>query len=128
MTAVQGLREHTGVGVQLAAVVLRGIAYAVLASFASRYDCGRALLLGLVAGELAASALALAWRWAEERGQALAEVVVLALAFAWARSERVGPVELEQRAILGLCAFGTFAARIGGTALLRLGPSEDPIG
>jgi len=34
------------------------------------------------------------------------------------------PTMLPLRAILGLAAFGTFAARVGSTLLTQIGPSQ----
>lgn len=112
-------------GLHLAGVLARASAYAALAALVARYDCGRAILLGLVVGDLAASALAACWRWIDERTQALVELAVLGAAFLWIRHGVAWPVDLAERAILGLSAFGLFAGRTGGTALVRLGPSDD---
>lgn len=117
------LRLETGL--YAAGVVLRGAAYALLATFASRYDCGQALLGGLLVGDLAAAALALAWRNLDAWRLALAEFAVLALVFCWVRTQLVWPDDPAQRAILGLAAFGVFAGRAGSTAWTRLGPSEN---
>lgn len=117
------LRLETGL--YAAGLVLRGAAYALLATFASRYDCGQSLLGGLLAGDLAAAALALAWRGMDEWRLVLAEFAVLALVFGWVRSQLVWPADVAQQAILGLAAFGAFAGRVGPAVWTRLGPSED---
>lgn len=116
---------HLDAGLRLCGVLLRAAAYALLASFASHYDCGRVLLLGLLVGDLAASVVTLAWRWVEERRQAVAEFAALLLVLLWVRQDLVWPQDPAERAILGLAAFGVFVGRAGGTALTRLGPSEN---
>jgi hypothetical protein len=111
--------------VDIAAVAVRALAYAGLAAFASNYDCGQALLAGLLAGDLAASLLATAWPGDGDRRQVAFELAVLGAAFLWVRHELVWPDDLAMRAILGLAAFGVFVGRAGSTLLTRLGPSEN---
>ena len=116
---------HLETGLQLGGLLLRAGAYAVLASFASRFDFGQALLLGLLVGAVAASVLTMAWRLTTERTAVIGEVVVLALVLLWVRSELSWPDDPAQRAILGLAALGVLAGRVGGSALTRFGPSDD---
>jgi hypothetical protein len=113
--------EHA---VDLAALVLRALAYAGFAAFASRYDCGQAILTGVFAGDAAASVVATAWA-ARDRRQALGELAVLGLVFLWVRAGLVWPDDQAQRAILGLAAFGVFVGRAGTTVLSHLGPREN---
>lgn len=110
--------------IQLGGLLLRGVVYGTFAAFADGYDCGRALLTGVFAGDLAATVLAAVWRGRDCLLRLAGELLVLALVFAWVRSSLVWPDDLSQRAILGLAAFGAFAGRTGGEALTRFGPSE----
>lgn len=112
-------------GLHVGGVLLRGAAYALLATFASRYDCGQALLGGVVAGDLAAALLTAGFRWSTDRRQVLVELAVLAAAFLWVRGWLVWPEDPAQRALFGLAAFGVFVARAGGTALTRIGADHD---
>jgi hypothetical protein len=112
------------VGVRLLGVLLRGAAYVLFARLVDGYDCGPALVLGAIVGDCAATALSIPWRWSEGRGQVLGEAVLLAITMAWLQATVVWPVDLAQRAILGLCAFGVFAIRTAGTALSRVGARE----
>ncbi len=112
-------------GLHVGGVLLRGAVYALLATFASRYDCGQALLGGVVAGDLAASVLAAVWNWSSDRRAALVELAILAVAFLWVRAWLVWPEDPADRALFGLAAFGVFVARAGGTALTRIGSDHD---
>lgn len=110
--------------VRLCGVLLRATVYVLLARFVGAYDCGPALVLGAVVGDCAATALSIPWRWADARCQVFGEAVLLAVTMAWLQANVVWPTDLAQRAILGLCAFGVFAARTAGTALSRIGARE----
>lgn len=110
--------------IQLGGLLLRGVVYGTFAAFADGYDCGRALLTGVFAGDLAATVLAAVWQGRDCLLRLAGELLVLALVFAWVRGSLVWPDDLSQRAILGLAGFGAFVGRTGGHALTRLGPSE----
>ena len=111
--------------IDLTALALRAFAYAGVAAFASRYDCGQALLTGLFAGDAAATVVATTWPGARDRREIAAELTLLALVFLWVRPDLVWPDDTALRAILGLAAFGMFVGRAGGTALTHLGPREN---
>lgn len=119
------LGSHIDAAIDVASLLLRAGIYAVAALVAGHYDCGRALLTGLVVGDLAATALALAWQWRDAVMQSFAELALLALVFLFVRAQLEWPHEAPDRAILGLCALGVFAARAGRTVLTHLGPSEN---
>ncbi len=102
-------------------LVLRALAYACLAGIANHYDCGRALLTGVLVGDLLSRLFALALDWRDQWIAVLSEVLLLGLVFLFVRSSMVWPDEQAMRAILGLAAFGTFSAQAGGTLLTRLG-------
>ena len=102
-------------------LVLRALAYACLAGIANHYDCGRALLTGVLVGDLLSRLFALALDWRDQWIAVLSELLLLGLVFPWGRSSMVWPDEQAMRAILGLAAFGTFSAQAGGTLLTRLG-------
>ena len=51
------------VALELASALLRVGIYAVFAGFVNRYDCGAALLTGVLTGDLIASAARWLWRW-----------------------------------------------------------------
>lgn len=112
------------VSLELASALLRVGAYAIFAGFANRYDCGTALLTGVLTGDLIASAVRGVWRWQDGFVPALSELLVLGAIWLCVRSELVWPDCPAQRAILGLAAFGVLVSRLGHTALTRLGPSE----
>lgn len=112
------------VALELASALLRVGIYAVFAGFVNRYDCGAALLTGVLTGDLIASAARWLWRWRDGLLPATSELLVLGAFWLWARSELVWPACPAQRAILGLAAFGVLVSRLGHTALTRLGPSE----
>ena len=105
-------------------LLVRAAIYAFCYAAADSYDCGRVVLTGLLAGDLAGSLVGLAWLGRDGLRQAVAELALLAIVFLCARSQMVWPHELPLRAILGLAAFGVFAARVGSTLLTQFGPSE----
>ena len=105
-------------------LVVRAAIYAFCYAIADVYDCGRAVLTGLLVGDVAGNLLALLWEWRDGLLQAAAELALLGLVFLFVRSQLVWPDDLALRAILGLAAFGVFAAKIGGTLLTQLGPSQ----
>ncbi|MFY9345355.1 MAG: hypothetical protein WAT39_22885 [Planctomycetota bacterium] len=109
---------------QTARLVVRLIVYGLLGAATHRYDCGQALLTGVLAGDLLASAARAVWQWQEGLRAAGAELAVLAIAWLWVRSDLVWPADQADRALLGLAAFGVLTARLGATALTRLGPSD----
>ncbi len=119
------LGRHIDAAIDVVALLLRAGAYLVIALAAERFDCGRALRTGIVTGDLAASVLALALQRRDCLAQAFAELALLALVFLWVKSRLVWPHEPPDRAILGLTAFGVFAARAGRAVMARLGPGEN---
>lgn len=114
--------ERVDAAIHLGSLLLRAAAYAFVYGVADRYDCGRALLTGVWLGDMIGNLIGLAWRWRETVVQALAELALLLVVFLFVRSQLVWPDELPLRAILGLAAFGVFAAKVGGTVLTHLGP------
>lgn len=120
--------EHIGRGIDAmlsgALLLARAGLYAVTALLAGDHEFGRALLAGIVIGDLAASAFALLWRECEHAALLFAELALLAIAYLWIRSRVPWPHEPPDQALLFLAAFGVFAARAGKDALTRIGPGE----
>ena len=106
-------------------LLVRAAVYGFVGSFASRYDCGAAMLTGTLLGDLAATVLRGFWFARTDLVQCLAEFAVFILAFFWLRAQLVLPDDQAQRAILGLAAFGIFAGRVGKTLLASFGRSND---
>jgi hypothetical protein len=106
-------------------LLVRFAAYGAAASFLAGYDCGQALLAGILAGDLLASVVRVAWTWRDGPAQALAELAVLLVIWLWVRHQLVWPDDPAQRALVGLAAFGVLVTRSGGEALVRLGPAHD---
>ncbi len=125
MTAADDAAPAIEHAIALTGLAVRAVVYAGVATFASGYDCGRALLTGLIAGDLAATLLATAWPGARDRRQLAIELALLGLLFLWVRPGLVWPDDLSFRAIVGLAAFGMFVSRAGGTVLTHLGPREN---
>ena len=109
-------------------LVVRGVAYAVVGGMASSYSCGQAILTGLLLGDLSASVLRVCWQARDNLAQPAAELALLGLIYLWVRSDLVWPDDQATKAIIGLAALGVFAARAGGGALTRFGPSENGFG
>ena len=107
-----------------AVMLLRAGFYVVFAMLADDFEFARALLAGIVVGDLAASAFAFAWKECEHAALMFAELALLGIAFLWIRSRVPWPTETPDQALLFLAAFGVFVARAGRNALTRLGPSE----
>ena len=124
MNGHEPIGRHFDAMLNAAALLLRAAFYAVVVLIAEPYDCGRALLGGIVLGDLAASAFALLCRQCENAAVMLAELALLAIAFVWVRSHVPWPHEPPDQALLFLAAFGVFAALAGRNVLLRIGPSE----
>jgi hypothetical protein len=116
--------HHADAAFRYAGLLVRAVVYSLCYAAADAYDCGRALLTGLLAGDIAGNLIALLWQWRGALLQAGAELALLAMVFLFVRSQMVWPDELPLRAILGLAAFGVFASKVGGTLLVQLGPSE----
>lgn len=114
------IAERVDHAVGVVALLLRACAYALVANFAGHYDCGHAVLTGLLVGDLAAS-LTLLVMHRECLAQAASEVVLMLLVFLWVRHDLVWPEPPALRAIVGLAALGVFAPRVGGGALTRIG-------
>jgi hypothetical protein len=127
MTEPRALLSHDAIdaAIDFGALALRAVAYAVLWAAASPFDCGRALLTGAVAGDLAATAVGLLLRRHHGIAPALAEGALLLLVMLWCRHQLAWPDEPALRALVGLAAFGVFAPRVGGSVWTRLGPSEN---
>jgi hypothetical protein len=106
-------------------LVLRALAYTFIAVIADQYDCGRALLTGVLAGDMLSRLFALALDWRDQWISVVSELILLGIVFLFVRSSLVWPDEQAMRAILGLAAFGTFSAQVGGSLLTRLGPGEN---
>jgi hypothetical protein len=107
-----------------AALLVRACLYGGLYAFVDRYDCGGALLTGLLLGDLVGHLVSLAWQWRDGLANALGEFTLFALVFVCVRAQLVWPEEPAMRAILALAAFGVFSARVGGSLLAQLGPGE----
>ena len=106
-------------------LLVRLAAYGAAAAFLAGYDCGQALLAGVLAGDLLASLARVGWTWHDGPAQALAELAVLAAIWLWVRDQLLWPDDPAQRALVGLAAFGVLVTRSGGEALVRLGPAHD---
>jgi hypothetical protein len=105
-------------------LLVRAAIYTFFWSVADTYDCGRALLTGLLVGDIAGHLLALLWQWRDGMLQIAAEIALLGLVWLFVRTQTIWPDEPSLRAVLGLAAFGVFVGKVGGTLLTQLGPTE----
>lgn len=105
-------------------MLARALAYAAVYLLAGNYDCGPAILTGVLAGDFGSRLVSIAWEWCDGLLLFTAELALLGLVFLCVRSQMVWPEDLALRAIVGLAAFGVFSVQIGGTVLTRLGASE----
>lgn len=106
-------------------LLVRAIAYAGIAALADRYDFGRAILTGVLAGDLLSRLLALTWELRECWIAAVAELAVLGVVFLFVRPWLVWPDDPASRALVGLAGFGVLAGQVGSTVFTRLGPHQD---
>lgn len=120
----QAAFERVDTAVQVTALLLRAGAYALVGGLADQYDCGHAILTGVLTGDLAASVAGLVWQRRGHAAQTVAELVLLGIVYLAVRGDLAWPAEPALRAILGLAAFGVFVTRTGGAMLTDLGPSK----
>ncbi len=116
--------QRVDAAIRFGALFARLCAYAAIWAVADRYDCGRAVLTGVLAGDLASRLVTAAWQWHDAPLPLGAELALLLLVWWCVRSHLAWPDEPALRAIVALAAFGVFTAQVGGTVLTRLGPSE----
>lgn len=112
--------ERVDAAVGVVGLLLRAAAYAAVGSVATHYDCGRAILTGVLVGDLAGSVAGLVQR-GHSALQALAELALLGIVLLWVRDDLVWPADQALRAIAGLAGLGVFAGRLGGSVLTRIG-------
>lgn len=116
--------QQVDAAIRFGGLLLRALAYAAVYAIAGRYDCGAAILTGVLAGDLGSRLAALSWQWREEPLQSAAELALLGIVLLCVRSQMTWPDDQALRAIVGLTAFGVFTAQFGGTVLVRLGPAR----
>lgn len=108
-----------------AGLFARTFAYSAIAALANQYDCGRAILTGIFAGDLLSRLVALGLEWRDSRLAVAAELLLLGLVFLCVRRWLWWPDDQAERAIVGLAGFGVFAGQVGGSLVTRLGPRDD---
>ena len=117
--------QRVDAAIRFGGLLVRALAYAAIYALADRYDCGRSILTGVLAGDIGSRLVSIAWEWRDGLLQFAAELVLLLLVFLFVRSQMVWPEDLALRAIVGLAAFGVFSMQLGGAVFTRLGPSEN---
>ena len=126
MTSTQSLTvQRVDAAVGYVALFARALAYAAIYAVADRYDCGRAILTGVLAGDIGSRLLSIAWEWRHGLLPVAAELLLLGIVFLFVRSQMDWPDDQALRAIVGLAAFGVGSVQIGGALFTRLGPSAD---
>ncbi len=116
--------DRTAAVANAGALVARGLLYAAAYVAADHYDCGRAILAGLLLGD-AIGNLAAFWTWRHAWPDLLGQALLLGLCWLCLH-DRVGwPDDPAQRAVLGLTAFGVGVARLGGSLLSRMSDPGD---
>ncbi len=126
-----GTREEAVIGdrvdaaLRIIGLLVRALAYAGIAALAERYDFGRAVLTGVLAGDLLSRLVALAWELRECWIAAAAELALLGLVYLFVRPWLVWPDDPAMRAIVGLACFGVLAGQLGATVFTRLEPHEN---
>jgi hypothetical protein len=123
-TEEERIFERVDAAFHWSGLLVRAGIYAVLIAVADLYDCGHALLTGLLLGDLVGQLTALCWQWRDHLMGALGDLVLIGIIFLFVRPQLVWPEEPALRAILGLAAFGVFAGKVGGSLLTHLGPRE----
>lgn len=117
--------QRVDAAIRFSGLFARALAYVALYAVVDNYDCGRAILTGVLVGDLGSRLLSLVWEWHDGLLPVVAELLLLGIITLCVRSQMVWPDDSALRAIAGLAAFGVFTVQIGGTMLTRLGPSDD---
>lgn len=117
--------QRIDAAIGFAGLFARVLAYSAVAALANQYDCGRAILTGIFAGDLLSRVVALGLEWRDSRVAVAAELLLLGIVFLCVRTWLWWPEDQAERAIVGLAGFGVFAGQVGGSLLTRLGPSDD---
>ncbi len=102
-------------------LLARGLLYAFVYAIADRFDCGRAVLAGLLLGDVVGN-LASIWAWRQVWPDLLAQLALQGICWLCLHDRLGWPEEPPLRAILGLTAFGVFASRVGSSLLTQSGP------
>ena len=110
--------------IEFTSLLVRALAYAGMATLASHYDCGCAILTGLFVGDVAATIVGLFTGPRHRLMQACAELGLLLIVWFLANGDMTWPADPATRAIIGLAAFGVFAGRAGGGLMTRIGADD----
>jgi hypothetical protein len=105
-------------------LLVRAVVYSGVYVAAGHYDCGPAMLTGILMGDLGSQLVVLAWDWREHLLILLGEIAILMVIVAAVRAHLAWPDDPALRAIVCLAGFGAFAVNVGAALLVRLGPSE----
>jgi hypothetical protein len=118
----QDVEQRVDAAIGYAALLVRALFYAGIWATVDHYDCGRAMLTGVLVGDIGSRLVSIAWEWRDGLLQVGAELLLLAIVFLFVRSQMVWPDDPAMRAIIGLAAFGVGSVQVGGQLLVRFGP------
>jgi len=114
---------HIDAAFHYGGILLRAFGYMFLYAIAHNYDCGQAILTGVLFGDLLGQLVKMVWHWRNDVLTQIGELILLGVVWLLVRSMMVWPDDQALRAILGLAAFGVLSAQLGGAVLSRFGPS-----
>lgn len=105
-------------------LLIRAVGYLFVYSIADRYDCGPAILTGVLLGDFIGQIMKVFMSWNLGLLGQLGDLFLIGIVFLMVRSMMTWPDDPAMRAILGLTAFGLFVGHAGNAALTRLTPAE----
>lgn len=104
-------------------IMVRAVGYLIVAAIADRYCFGQAILTGVLIGDLSGQLIKSIVRWHEGPLMQIGELLMIGIVYLFVRPMLGWPDDAALRAIIGLAAFGVLSGHIGGSVLMRLGPS-----
>lgn len=116
--------DHVEAAFHYGGLVLRAVGYLVLFAIADNYDFGRALLTGVLAGDLLGQALKILTSWRHGLVSQVCELLFIGLVYLLTHHLMLWPNDAAMSAIAGLSALGVVSGHVGGSLLTRLGPTD----
>ncbi|MCA8977146.1 MAG: hypothetical protein KDC98_20655 [Planctomycetes bacterium] len=127
MTAVEETRglQTIDATFHYGAIVLRACGYLAVFAIARNYDCGRAILTGVLAGDMVGQLVKIGMLWRDNPLVQFGELLLLGIIYLLVQDMIAWPQDTAMRAIVGLAGFGMLTGHIGGSMLTQLGPSPN---
>ena len=101
-------------------LAVRAVGYLAVYALADRYDCGPAILTGVLLGDFLGQAIKVFVNWHNGLLAQIADLFLIGVVFLFVRSSMTWPDEPAMRAILGLSAFGLIVGHTGNLMMSRV--------